>query len=211
MAFAAHFHYLINSIVLLAPAGILRYVPADYQNPIFAFASWVPSMYLRRVVGKMLGVSRSKKNPRFDDNIGNNDLGPEVPQESTFMGEKKLDIPAIVQWQFDHHEGFCHSFANNIAYGPIMDQDSDWRKICDIVKGKEPPLPNPYGESRLRNSKMLVIFGDSDDVVVRDDVSKDLYHLLEDHVEIRSVPGGHGFPVPSCDEVVRHVRDFWNI
>ena len=213
MSFAAHFPYLINSIILLAPAGILRYIPDDYDSFFFRHASLVPSRYLRRVVGKMLGVTLSDEAKTFEDDAGDYDTGPEVPKEAISLGKVTLDVPKIVQWQFDHHQGFCHSFADTITYGPIMNQESDWRKVCDIIKGKETPLPSPHKDSKLRNSKLLVIFGDADSVVVVDDVSKDLHQMLggPQHIEIKVVPGGHGFPVPSCDQVVGHIGHFWHI
>jgi len=46
MAFAAHFPYLINSIVLLAPVGILRYILEDYKSFLFRHASFIPGKYV---------------------------------------------------------------------------------------------------------------------------------------------------------------------
>lgn len=50
-----------------------------------------------------------------------------------------------------------------------------------------------------------MIFGESDGIVVAKEVSEDLTKMLggADHVEFKVVPGGHGFPVPSSDEVVK--------
>ena len=38
-------------------------------------------------------------------------------------------------------------------------------------------------------------------------VSKDFRRLLGsvEHVKVETVPGGHGFPIPSCDELVKLV------
>ena len=214
MAFAAHFPYLVHSIILLAPAGVLRYVPDSYASLLFRFSFLFPSSYLRRAVGTLLGVSLSNK--AVPKSVGRSGRDGVTKGTRKATGKAELDVPGIVQWQFDFHKGFCHSFIDTIAFGPIMNQHSDWRKVHDIIKAKNLSSMSelePRRVSRLQNSKLLVILGDSDDVVVVGDVSRDLYDLLggPEHVDIKVVPGGHGFPVPSCDQVFEHIRQFWHI
>ena len=212
MSFAAHFYYLVNSIVLLAPAGILRRMPDGYEDIVFRLSSIIPSTYLRRTVGKLLGVNLSAT-PIALGPYKVRDTDPETPKDRDTVEEAKLDAGAIVQWQFDHNKGFVHSFINSARYGPIMHQESDWKKTSDIIKGEDVTSTTAGRPSRLRNSKILVIFGDSDGIVAEKDVSEDIGQLLgtPEHVEFRRVPGSHGFPIPSCDEVVQHVCSFWNI
>ncbi len=213
MAFAAHFPYLTNSIVLLAPVGILRYIPDDYKSFLFRYASFIPGKYVQRAIGKLLGVAL----PGTGENLGAGpkdvDLIPEAVEETVLVGQKKMSVKEIVQWQFDHHNGFCHSFVDTIRNGPIMNQHSDWRKVCDLIKDKKHPLDRLHPESKLRNSKLFLIFGDSDDIVVANEVLMDLDRMLggREHLEHKIVPGGHGFPLSSCDEVVGHICEFWHI
>ena len=94
-----------------------------------------------------------------------------------------------------------------------MYQHSDWRKVCDIVSGKVQGA-GPAGQpSQLHNNKLLVIFGDSDGIVVEQDVAADLSEMLggPSHVDFKVVPGGHGFPVPSSTAIVGHICDFWHL
>ena len=213
MSFAAHFPNLVNSIILLAPAGILRQMPEDYTQFAMRYASFMPKKYLRRVVGKVLGVKVSNEVTAKQEEWGDDNAGPKVPQRAVRVEELALNIPNIVQWQFDHHKGFCHSFVNTIMFGPIMNQESDWRKACDIIRGRETLSSNSKSQSGLRNSKLLVIFGDRDTIVDKDHVSKDLCSMLgsREYIEIQTVPGGHGFPVPACDQVVNQICDYWHI
>ena len=223
MTFAAHFPYLVRSIILLAPAGLLRRMPDEYESVFFRYSSLVPSWYLRRLVGKILGlnlVRGAQKEQLGDTGSGVRDTNgsTEAPTVSD-QKDTDLDIPAIVQWQFDHHQGFVHSFVDNIKHGPILDHRADYDKACAIITGKTSPASIASGSGAMPlsqsiyNSKILVVFGDSDSVVVADQVSKDLEELLggKDHVEFRTVPGGHGFPVPSCEDVVRHIVAFWGL
>ena len=124
---------------------------------------------------------------------------------------RPLDIPAIVQWQFESHKGFLHSFVDTIRHGPIMHEHSEWQKVCDIVRGKSSAVSPTTG---IYNSKILVIFGEDDEIVVAKHVSEDLQKLLGglEHAEFYTVPGGHGFPVlPNCGEVLRHILNFWEV
>lgn len=213
MAFAAHFPYLINSIVLLAPVGILRYIPDDYKSFLFRHASFLPGKYVRRAVGKLVGVPSPETGEKLSAGLEDVDSDPEAVEETALMGQKKINVKEIVQWQFDHHKGFCHSFVDTIRHGPIMNQHSDWRRVCDLIRDKKPPLDILHADSKLRNSKLFVIFGDSDGIVVADDVLMDLERMLggRKHLVHKIVRGGHGFPIFSCDEVVGHLCEFWHI
>lgn len=136
-----------------------------------------------------------------------------VAGESKPSVNQKFDMPAIVQWQIDNHQGFIHSFINTIQHGPIQHQHSDWYKICRIIKGESSGIQGFSLPCRIQNSKILVIFGEIDDIIVGKEVSEDLIQILggEEHVEFKIVPGNHGFPVASCEEVVKHIAEFWKL
>ena len=210
MAFAADFYYLINSIILLAPVGIMRSLPVGYGSMLFRYPSLLPSSYLRTLVGKLLGVKVSKSNFSHSGLLDQSQIAAEMAQEPISVGSRVLDIPGIVQWQFDNHRGFIHSFVSTIQYGPIQYQHSDWRRVCSIVKGDTARTPISSHHCKLFNSKMLVIFGDGDDIVLAEEVSADLRYIIGDseHVEFKTVAGSHGFPVPSCDEVANLISEF---
>lgn len=213
MAFAAHFYYLINSIVLLAPAGILRRMPDDYESIFFRFSSLVPYTYLRTLVGKLLGVDLSGRSSSLETRQTVDDPRLEIPKRLAPVSKDSLDVGAMVQWQFDYHKGFVHSFIDTILHGPLMNQQSDWHKAAAVIKGKDVATSMQKRSSKLYNSKILVIFGDADSIVAEKEVSEDIAQLLgsPDHVTFKTVPGGHGFPVPSCNEVVNHICEFWEL
>lgn len=58
MFFAARFPSTINSVVLLAPVGIVRQIPPEYQALSFRYLDWMPGSYVQRKVGKLLGVNQ---------------------------------------------------------------------------------------------------------------------------------------------------------
>lgn len=215
MSFASHFPYLINSVVLLGPAGILQRMPDDYKNMFLRYPSLVPARYLRMLVGKMLGVNLKKK--LHGDTEAKaavlNAANSTTSGSSESLDSQTLNVPAVVQWQFDNHQGFVHSFVDSIAHGPLMHQQTDWRKTCAIIRGDSSKVPKSFHSCKFFNSRILVIFEESDGIVVGKEVSEDLTKMLggADHVEFKVVPEGHGFPVPSSDEVVKHISAFWKL
>ena len=210
MAFAAEFYHLINSVILLAPGGILRRLPAEYKSVFFRCPSLVPYSYLRKLVGKLLGVKISKLATSYNGRHGQSHKVSEIVREEDMVGNKALDVPGIVQWQFDNHRGFVHSFVSTIQYGPFQYQHSDWSRTCRIIRGDIARAPPSSHHCKLFNSKILVILGDADSLVLADEVSADLLSVIGDpeHVEVKVVAGDHGFPVPSCEEVAKLILDF---
>lgn len=164
-------------------------------------------------MGKTLGLKVSHSPIGYGDLRDKSQMGPEIVQKAQKMGKAVLDIPGIVQWQFDNHKGFIHSFVSTHQYGPIQDQHSDWKRVCSVVKGDAAQTPLSSHSSELFNSRILIIFGEADSLVRADEVSADLLEIIRDpeHIEVKVVAGGHGFPVPSCEEVGEHISNFWGL
>lgn len=214
MSFVAHFPYLIRSIILLAPSGIIRSLPKGYESIFFRYSTIIPSSYLRRFVGSILGAKLGKA-PQI---CAVSKESPAHESESQLSGDSSaliakqfINLSSVVQWQFDNHRGFLHSFVNSSQHGPVWHQQSDWKKVCEIIQGKKGNPPGHQSYHHLQNSKILFIFGDSDEIIMRNEIIEDFEQMLggSENVEFKVVPGDHGFPASSSKEVVRHISDFW--
>lgn len=215
MSFAAHFPNLVNSIILLAPGGIIRSMPSAYETAFFRHPSLVPSSYLRRLVRKALGADLANGQYPLTKSVDTllDQAEFKVAGESKPSTNEDSNMSAVVQWQIDNHQGFIRSFINTIQHGPIQHQHPDWYKVCRIIKGESSGTQCCSQPCRIQNSKILVIFGEEDDIVIGKEVSEDLIQIFggEEHVEFKIVSGGHGFPVASCEEVVKHIAEFWKL
>lgn len=211
MSFAAHFPYLIHSIILLAPSGLIRSLPSGYESVFFRYPDFVPSAYLKYLVGKILGAKSGILPYSWTKGYQTplHEAESTVQPKPTLEAKQSINVAAVVQWQFDNHQGFLHSFINTSQHGPVWHQQSDWKKVCDIIKGKIKTAGDR--SCNLRNRKILFIFGDSDEIVIEKEIIEDFEQLFggSEKVEFKVVPGDHGFPVSSSDEVVRHISDFW--
>ena len=200
----------VDSMILLAPVGIIRCLPKDQQNIFIHHPRFVPYSYLRRLVGNVLGVSTSpapldSSSSRIDDQ-----RSPEVPQATKRVKKGVIDRSALVQWQFDYYRGPVHSFINTIKYGPLLHQHANWEEVCNVIEGE---TDQASSRSSLFNRKILIVFGVTDGVVVEKEVVADLSEMIDgrEHVTIRNVSGGHDFPLPCCDEVANHISEIWDL
>ncbi len=211
--FAADFPYLVNSIVLLAPGGLIRRLPDDYETVFSWYPALLPDFHARKLVGRALGLNGPPQRFEGSDGHGKSRVAFERTEEARKMGVEVLDIAGIVQWQFDNHKGFVYSFVNTLQNVPIQNQHSDWKRVCSIIRDDAARTPPSSHSSKLFGSKILVILGDADNIVPADEFTADLLEMLGDgnHVEFRVVAGGHGFPVQRCDEVAKYILDFWHL
>ena len=197
MSFACHFPNLIESIILLGPVGLLRRLPDSYRSPYIRHHQWFSASILRRTVANTVGVNLRKQPISTAESSTSTRQAPENP-----------DLPALSQWQFDEHEGFVHSFVDTVQNGSIQYQHDDFQQASDIICGKDTDSSSMH--SKLRNSRVLIICGDNDSVVPAGETLEDWSKLLPGHIDFKTVPGDHGFPIPSGQAVVQHICDFWN-
>ncbi|KAL8941808.1 MAG: hypothetical protein Q9211_001660 [Gyalolechia sp. 1 TL-2023] len=216
MSFAAYFPNLVNSLILLAPGGILRKMPSGYDSFAFRHQRFYRWRYLRNLTGKLLdldiavGVHMNYSEPDRSlsaQNVTTAATSCKHPQKSA------VDILAITQWQFDCHQGFVHSFLSNVQYGPIMNQQTDWHKVCEILRGDSSSTAALPNGSKLRGGRILTIFGKEDTIVVGNEVEQDLVRMLggDEHLRVVWVPGSHSFPEANSHLVMEHITRFLDL
>jgi pimeloyl-ACP methyl ester carboxylesterase len=198
LEFTSAFPETVRSLVLLGPAGLLRTLPQGYENPILHKPDLASDQEIREAVRLVLGVEPSP--PPCDD----------LRRETGLHGgptrvDQAFNMAALLQWQFDYHKGHVYSFQDTVRYGPLQHQESVWSKVCDIFSGRARP------DSPLYGKKLLVFFGEDDDVVVATETVEDILRFLpSDHLQVQYLPGGHGFPYPNSESITRSILSFWN-
>ncbi|OTA98287.1 hypothetical protein M426DRAFT_28586 [Hypoxylon sp. CI-4A] len=201
LAFAGIYPESIRSLVLLGPAGLIRKLPNDYEDELMHNPERASSQEtIREKVREILGVAPF--GPTLDIQLDQKRVV--TPEIGPSRVERNFDMGEIVQWQFDHHQGHIHSFQDTVRYGPLQKQEESWGKVCDIIAGRARP------DTALHNSKLLVFFGRTDDIVVGEEVTEDILKLLpSDHLQVEYLPGGHGFPYPNSEKITHAILSFW--
>lgn len=201
MQFAASMPQLVKSVVLLGPAGLIRQLPDSYLDRWLYHPEEAPSAdALRAKVRETLEVELSGPKLSRVPGVGKAFAGP----SPTSGAHREFSMGDMVQWQFDHHQGNAMSFQETVRYGPLQNQHATYATVCDVIAGKT------HSESKLHGSKLLVMFGADDTVVVGKETHEDLGKMLPaERLVVEYLPGGHGFPYPNSEQITRSILRFW--
>ena len=212
MSFAAYFPDVVKSLVLLAPGGILRKLPSGYDNFAFRHQIFYTSRYLRTLTGKLLGLDMAASDCAYA--VPDRSLSTQsVTTAASSNNSSTVDISAITQWQFDCHQGFLHGFLNNIQHGPIMNQQTDWYKVCQILQSRRSSTHALSKGIKLQGSHILAIFGQEDTIVVGSHIQQDLVEMLggDEQLWVAWVSGSHDFLETNLHQVIEHIARFLDL
>jgi len=168
--------------------GLLRELPAVYEDLRQAARDQAPVEEMRLKVGKALGIEEQ---------------AAEEEQKTTDTG---VDAAAIVRWQYERHDGHVASFASTVQRGPLQGQHSIWKDACAVLKERQ--------DARQGRERLVVICGSEDTVVRAEHVKEDLDGMMgTDGYVFETVKGGHGFLLhrDACYSVVETLARDWRL
>ncbi|KAF1349987.1 Alpha/Beta hydrolase protein [Delphinella strobiligena] len=127
-----------------------------------------------------------------------------------FPGRSSVSVADAVNWQLHSHAGFLPAFISSIQHAPISNQHAHWRKIGSKLATQRESRSAENQRLGLREGKVLLILGKTDDVVFSGDVSQDAKEVLgEDSVDIKFLEGGHDLPVVAAHAITETILAFW--
>ena len=197
----------VDSVVLLAPGGLLPSPPKGYGDFAVTHPNLVPRPHLRKRVAELLDLGSDQRPTKRAFRRAQKTLLPDPTLRDSHGSPPRSDeMRDFLQWQFDHHESFVESFCNTVKHGPIYGQQKTWDKACRIMLGQA-ASPSP-----LRDTRLLVFFGDQDDIISGQEMEDlILCRLPAERVEFSYLPGGHGFPYPCSGAIVKKMADVWGL
>lgn len=220
----AAFPGFVESLVLLAPSGLIR--PERFGRlPNFVFRSgFVPERVLGALTRKRLqrpiasgvkGVKGAEGKKTGEEELllgseeqagrgeGNNPLDDALAEaaDDGAPGERlqpatRLEVRVLryVQWMVKHHAGFVPAFMASLRDAPLMGQHEVYARLAET----EVPV--------------AFVFGRKDTVVDEKGYREDGLGLLggEERVFWRVVEGGHDFPMTHAREALQVMDEFWS-
>lgn len=112
-------------------------------------------------------------------------------------------------WQVRNHQGFVKAFISSIRYGPIHEQHERWRLVGDHFTTAVSFIQDGQGDQSHRAARILVICGDNDPIVIKNETFEDACLALgPDNVDLRSCNAGHELPMTHSGEIVEMITDF---
>ncbi|KUJ22571.1 alpha/beta-hydrolase [Mollisia scopiformis] len=201
--FASYFPAMVNSLVLLAPAGLVRpyhyswATRAAYKNPLpDSFLEWLTK---RRMGGgstyKPMTKTGDQDHPTTGEELkGNRDYKFESAVLTTNNSKSDVTVADVVQWQINNHEGFIKSFMSSVRHASIEEKHETWTKLS------------------TRKDKVLIIVGSTDPVIIAKELHEDAGSTIGyDNLEWREIDSGHEFPVSKGDETVAVISEVWGL
>lgn len=99
---------------------------------------------------------------------------------------------------------------SSIRYGPITAQHHDWKQIGQRLAAQNATTNGDVDDAGLQNGKVLIVCGEQDAIIVKDELVQDATRVLQGNVEFRLVDAGHEFPITRAGEVVGCIVGFWS-
>ncbi|KAI4842621.1 putative alpha/beta hydrolase [Aureobasidium sp. EXF-8845] len=215
-SFTSYFPNLVESLVLIAPAGLMRSSRIHWTSK-FLYGGWLPRRLVEYLVWRRLGgidAASTSRETRNDGKVTATQAAEQetpshpalTPDSSASISSRRpsVSIADIVAWQLHHHAGFVSSFVSSIQHAPISSQHSIWKKIAESQDESAP------SSQRLLEGKVLLLLGKDDTVIIAEEMCGDAEQALgKDAMEIRVMDGGHELPVTDAREVAQTILDFW--
>ncbi|RAH64882.1 alpha/beta hydrolase [Aspergillus aculeatinus CBS 121060] len=212
--FAAFHPQAISSLVLLAPAGLIRDSRISFQSQLLYSHDWIPEKLLKFFVRRRLRAGPLTSKPANKKLSAEDALVEELPNQGATEVQRlsraypHVNVPSTVKWQVDEHPGFVHAFMSSMRFGPILQQRQlkVWKQLGDwLAAGKKAGSDAIPG---LPHDKVLIMYGEHDAVIVKDDLVPDATAALQGLASFKSYDAGHEFPSTKYDDVAQYMMEF---
>ncbi|KAJ5784534.1 uncharacterized protein N7503_009746 [Penicillium pulvis] len=212
-AFASYFPHLLSSLVLLAPAGMMHDSHVSSQAQLLYSGGIIPENILEYFVKKRLRAGPLVSKPKDGKLDVSDALNQEAPSENAAEAQvlsreyPHLNVPASIVWQVDHHHGFVHAFMSTMRHGPIFrkHQWNNWARLGEYLSAQNSGSSKNRGPKGLPSDKVHILCGNTDAVIVKDELVTDATAALGGNAVFKFYEAGHEFPSTRYDEVASYI------
>jgi pimeloyl-ACP methyl ester carboxylesterase len=221
---SAAFSHMIDSLALIAPAGMIRLANFGALSRFLFQSGLVPDRILSALTRMRLrqpianSVSKGKEIvDEVDAGVNGHvsavaakglDAVEGTDAVAAGMAETVSTVPGEVppplekrvlaqtRWMSLHHPGFIPAFMSSVQHAPLAGQEESWRELA-----------------RRDQGSTVLIFGKDDQIAKVKDYEVDALPLIggKDQVVWRVVPGSHDFPMTHADEVLEILSEVWHL
>ncbi|KAI1759199.1 alpha/beta-hydrolase [Hypoxylon sp. FL1150] len=221
VSFTRYFPHLVSSAILLATGGLIRSYHVSWQSWLLYRSGLLPDSLVEWLVRRRIRPKdddrQSEAQPVRADiasaEIKNHDAtaGEEFDSAGISRFRPGVTVSSVVRWQIDNHRGFIPAFISTMRNAPIYAPQGDWKALAKILQERRKKGPReadtPPG---LRAGKILMVLGEDDPIVIKDEAIKDAREVLGyDGVEFTVLPQGHELPITNSDGVANAMEIFW--
>jgi pimeloyl-ACP methyl ester carboxylesterase len=213
--YASWFPEAVESLILIAPAGLLRRNRVAWWSKM-VYGGFLPTSLVEKMVKKrLLGDSTQQQPEKTSVGIVQS-AEAEAPAKSNeqnsglFSGRPPFSVATSVAWQADAHPGFVSSFISSIQNSPISAQQHRWQIIASrLDEQRSNPNDSVAAKQGLREGKVLLLLGDKDTVIVADEVAEDAKEAMgQVNLQTEVLAGGHDLPIAGVESCAKAIGDF---
>ncbi|ROT37454.1 alpha/beta-hydrolase [Sodiomyces alkalinus F11] len=212
-SFAAGFPRLPASLVLLAPAGLIRTADFGTIARLTFRSGLVPERLLALATKSRLQrpiAASSKRKPtqadslrdelssssptaKVADVVASETKGPEGTP--TLPLERRVD--EYVRWMVTHHAGFVPAFMSCIRHAPLTDQHPTWASLGRL----------------LSPGRIAVLLARHDEIVNCEAYEREGRPLLGDVDKVHwgVLDGNHDFVMTHVEDIMAQLDSFWGL
>ncbi|KAF3045495.1 hypothetical protein E8E12_008088 [Didymella heteroderae] len=205
--FTSYFPQLIHGLVLIAPGGLIRRSHTTWKSRLlYSTSGLLPESWIESLVAKRLytGPEVARSIEPEPDTVENAEVKKEKRGDAVYASSHHALLPlnpystvgAVVDWQIEHHEGFVPAFISSIRYAPVHGEHERWRALGRNIS-----------ERKGRLEKVYVVLGETDPIIVEDEVMEDAGKCLgQGNVDFEVVEGaGHEVAIERADDILHVV------
>ncbi|KAI2792460.1 hypothetical protein POX_b02498 [Penicillium oxalicum] len=215
-AFASFFPQLLSSLVLLAPAGLVRDSQISFQGRLLYSGGLMPEGLLSFLVSRRLKSGRliAPKKDKQGKLNAQDALTEEMPSDDAAADQvlsreyPHVTVPSAVAWQVHHHAGFVHSFMSSMRHGPILGsrQKVHWARLGEYLSAQNSNGAGDGREKGLPSHKVHILCGNTDTIIIKDELVSDAAAVLGGNVVFKFYDAGHEFPSTKYEEVAAYIE-----
>ncbi|KAJ5669147.1 hypothetical protein N7462_010217 [Penicillium macrosclerotiorum] len=213
-AFASFFPQLLSSLVLLAPAGLVRDSQISFQSRLLYSRGLMPEGLLGYLVGRRLRAGPLVKPKPKNEKLNAADaLTEEIPSQGAAEVQilsreyPHINIPSAVAWQVNNHSGFVHAFMSSMRHGPILGQRQwgSWARLGEYLSAQNRISSEAKNEKGLPSDKVHILCGNNDAIIIKDELVTDATAALGGNAIFKFYEAGHEFPSTKYEEVASYI------
>ncbi|KAI1491850.1 alpha/beta-hydrolase [Biscogniauxia mediterranea] len=230
VAFARHLPHLVRSLALVAPCGLIRPRHVGWRSWLYYTSGLLPEVVVRELVRRRIRPQESSPATTADSSnsssssadiltaeslrqvSGDGDANGGAGFDSAAISKYRpgVTVSSVVRWQVDNHAGFLTAFLSSIRNCPIYAPQPDWEVLSSMLEIRRTSNPDVTPNSGLDGGKVLIVLGEHDSVIVKDETIEDATAVLGPNgVEFAVIDGGHEVPITRSTDVANAIEEFW--
>lgn len=200
--FAVTFPHVVSSLVLLAPAGLVRTETFGLIQRFLFRSGHVPERilaYLARFRLQQPLASATKARVPGPSSVGPVEIA--VAEAADLTKDETLTplehhVLLYIRWMVVHHAGFIPSFLSSIRNAPLTEQHESWKFLAQRKPGAT-----------------AIILAEGDEIIDAEYYEREGLPLVggKDHVVWRVLHGNHDFVMTQASSILKELDDLWKI